>query len=151
MQNLAERSLLDVLQNKVLVGKCPVLGICLGMQLFSNYSAEGNVQGLGWIDAETLHFIEFIDETIKVPHMGWNTLSIVKESALLKNIPSDSTFYFVHSYFLKCNHRSDILAQTEYGISFISAIEKENIFAVQFHPEKSHDVGLQLLSNFLIL
>jgi imidazole glycerol-phosphate synthase subunit HisH len=149
MQNITGSKMQDALQKKVMEDKCPILGICLGMQLFSKYSAEGHVPGLGWIEAETLYFREFVDAKIKVPHMGWNTISISKESKLMKGIPENAAFYFVHSYFFKCNQPSDILARTEYGITFTSAVEKENIFAVQFHPEKSHDAGLQLLSNFL--
>jgi glutamine amidotransferase len=151
MQNLNSRKVMEVLSNLVLKEKCPLLGICLGMQLLSKHSEEGDAMGLGWVDAETYFLGNLVDRKIKVPHMGWNSISIKKNSILLKDIPNDTSFYFVHSYFCDCHNTFDILAQTEYGITFTSAFESGNIFAVQFHPEKSHDAGLQILTNFINL
>lgn len=149
MENLNKLHLTDVLNECALVKKTPLLGICLGMQLMASKSEEGNASGLGWFDAEVVHFN--ISDTLKhkIPHTGWNQISIEKESPLMKNIESLSSFYFVHSYHWKTEIKSDILTTTEYEYLFVSAIEKGNIFGVQFHPEKSHDVGKLLFRNFL--
>ena len=152
MKNLRDRDLLEVLNHRVLVDKVPILGICLGMQLMTTHSEEGDCQGLEWIDANTRRFnsIEF-GKKLKIPHMGWNTLSVAKDSSLLKNIEISDTFYFVHSYRVVCHHPADILAKTGYGIEFVSAFQRDNIWGVQFHPEKSHKAGLRLLQNFASL
>ncbi|MFA6400843.1 MAG: imidazole glycerol phosphate synthase subunit HisH [Salinivirgaceae bacterium] len=151
MDNLRQLQLLDVLNEAVLVNKKPILGICLGMQLLANSSEEGGVNGLGWIDAEVVRFK--VNDTIKnkVPHMGWNQIIKTKESLLMKGIPDLSDLYFVHSYHLKLNEPEDLLNETEYEYRFASAVEKNNIFGVQYHPEKSHDVGELLLKNFVEL
>ena len=163
MKNLKELNLLDALNEAVLVKKTPILGICLGMQLMAKTSEEGtenrelraesrdlfSVKGLGWFDAEVVKFTFEDTLRFKVPHTGWNTISIEKESLLMKAIPVDSEFYFVHSYYMKANDPNDVLNYTEYGSPFASAISKGNIHGFQYHPEKSHDVGLQLLKNFL--
>ena len=130
----------------VINDKVPILGICLGMQLMCNFSEEGNKNGLGWIDANVLKFY-FNDKGIKIPHMGWNTASVVNDNKLIvkKDIPE---FYFVHSYYVKCNNLTDIICETFYGTKFVSFFNKENIFGVQFHPEKSHSQGLDLLNKF---
>lgn len=151
MDSLNSLNLIDVLNEHVLIAKKPILGICLGMQLMTNSSAEGNVKGLGWFDAEVIRFNVKDTLEYKVPHTGWNQIDIKKESALMKDIPNFSEFYFVHSYHVSTKQKSDILNNTEYEYSFVSAIEKENIFGVQYHPEKSHDVGELLLNNFINL
>jgi imidazole glycerol-phosphate synthase subunit HisH len=149
MRNLQDLDLIEVLNNKVLVEKIPVLGICLGMQLLSKESEEGLLAGLGWIDAETIKFrFEDIIE-YKSPHMGWNFLKQNKPGKLLENMFSDPRFYFVHSYFFRANNPEDILTTTTYEIEFTSAVEKGNILGVQFHPEKSHKFGMKLLKNFV--
>jgi glutamine amidotransferase len=149
MKNLSERGFIEMLNNKVMVGKTPILGICLGMQLFSKSSEEGQMEGLGWIDAETVRFSFGEDrKKLRVPHMGWNEVQRQKESVLFKDINNESRFYFVHSYHVICNDKSDILTTTCYGFDFVSAVEKENIYGVQFHPEKSHKYGMKLLKNF---
>jgi len=149
MRNLRDLDLIGVLNNKVVVEKIPVLGICLGMQLFSNGSEEGELAGLGWIDALTVKFR--FEDTLeyKSPHMGWNFLKQHKPSRLLENMICEPRFYFVHSYFLKTNNFADTLASTTYEIEFTSVVEKENILGVQFHPEKSHKFGMKLLKNFV--
>jgi glutamine amidotransferase len=143
------KGLWDVLNKAVLIDKKPILGICLGMQLMTNSSEEGNVKGFGWIDATVnrLH----VHDTLKykIPHTGWNQIKIKKESQLMNGLTSETEFYFVHSFRVKTNDNSIILNETEYETSFVSAFEKENIFGVQYHPEKSHDSGKLLLENFL--
>jgi imidazole glycerol-phosphate synthase subunit HisH len=150
MKQLKERNIIDVLNQKVLKEKTPILGICLGMQLLTKHSEEGDAAGLGWIDAETVKF-RLSDIRHKVPHMGWNFIEKKKESPLLKDIPDNSFYYFVHSYFVNCNEDNDILATTVYGHIFVSAVQKDNIYGTQFHPEKSHEWGERMLNNFLNL
>ena len=151
MKNIKELNLLDTLNEAVIIKKKPVLGICLGMQLMANDSEEGNSEGLGWLDANVRKMQ--VDDTLrfKIPHTGWNKITQSKKSRLMKGIPESSEFYFVHSYCLKSNEASNILNETEYCFKFTSAIEKDNIFGVQYHPEKSHDVGEILLKNFISL
>lgn len=150
MENLESLGLIQLLSERVLIKKVPILGICLGMQLFTKSSAEGILNGFGWIDAETKKFsFNTAATNIKIPHMGWNYLKLKKESKLFLNYDElESRFYFVHSYCVHCNNEDDILSETIYGITFTSSIQKENIFATQFHPEKSHKYGLNLLKNF---
>ncbi len=151
VENIKKLNLFDVLNEYVLLKKKTILGICLGMQLMANKSEEGNVEGFGWIDAEVIKFKTNNTLKYKIPHIGWNQIIKTKESALMKDIPKLAEFYFVHSYHFKCNNSSDILNETEYEYKFTSAVEKENIFGVQYHPEKSHDVGERVLSNFVKL
>lgn len=151
MKNLELLGLIDVLKRKVQVEKTPVLGICLGMQLLSSGSEEGALPGLGFIDAKTVKFRFRNSEEFKIPHMGWNFTKQNKSSLLFEGMYPDPRFYFVHSYYFKANSEADILATTEYEIEFTSAVEKENIMGVQFHPEKSHKFGMRLLKNFVDL
>jgi len=148
MKNLKEYGLIDVLNKKVLDDKTPILGICLGMQLFSEHSEEGETKGLGWIESDTVKF-SFNDNSLRIPHIGWNKLSLKKESILFKDVPTDKRFYFVHSYYVNCKNEEDTVASTNYGIDFTSAIQKGNIYGTQFHPEKSHKHGLKIIDNFL--
>ena len=151
MKNIQELDLLDALSEVAIIKKKPVLGICLGMQLMAKDSEEGNTEGLGWLDANVRKMQ--VDDTLKfkIPHTGWNKITQSKKSHLMKGIPELSEFYFVHSYYLRPNETSNILNETEYCFKFTSAIEKDNIFGVQYHPEKSHDVGEVLLKNFISL
>lgn len=146
---IQQKGLWDVLNKAVLIDKKPILGICLGMQLMTNSSEEGNVKGFGWIDATVIRLQ--VQDTLKykIPHTGWNQIKIKKESQLMNGLMSETEFYFVHSFQVKTNDNSVILNETEYETSFVSAFEKENIFGVQYHPEKSHDSGKLLLDNFL--
>ncbi len=149
MKNLKERGLLDLLNKKVLSEKIPILGICLGIQLFTKKSEEGNLNGLAWLDAETVKFkFDESDIGLKIPHMGWNNVETMKDSSLFRGLENENKFYFVHSYHVACADRTDILSSTEYGVKFTSSILKENIAGVQFHPEKSHKFGMRLLENF---
>lgn len=151
MENIKSLNLLDILNEKALIQQTPILGICLGMQLMCSSSEEGHAAGLNWFEAETLKTVVNDSLRFKIPHMGWNTVSIKKESDLMKGIPDDSEFYFVHAYHVKATNASDVLTSTIYESSFHSSIQRENIFGVQFHPEKSHDSGLQLINNFIQL
>ncbi|EKQ51111.1 MULTISPECIES: imidazole glycerol phosphate synthase subunit HisH [unclassified Clostridium] len=151
MNNLKEKGLIDILNDKVKNNRTPLLGICLGMQLITNYSEEGNVKGLGWIDAETVKFRFDGNENLKVPHMGWNFIKQMNQAKLLYEKYDDSRFYFVHSYYVKCNKEENVVATTNYGFKFDSIIQDDNIVGTQFHPEKSHKFGMKVLKNFLEL
>lgn len=148
MDNLRSLGLIDPLNDFALVQQKPILGICLGMQLMAQRSEEGNVNGLGWFDADVVRFNIHDKLKYKIPHMGWNQINMNKSSALMNDIDSDSEFYFVHAFHFLNRCPEDVLNTTEYEYPFTSAIEKENIFGVQYHPEKSHDVGEQLFRNF---
>ena len=149
MKNLAERELLPVLNARVLSDRIPILGLCLGMQLFSRRSEEGKLPGLGWIPADTVRFASSdMQARLRIPHMGWNTLRIRHAHKLFEDMDSDSRFYFVHSYHLVCSDESTVLAYTNYGYDFASVVGNENILGVQFHPEKSHKFGMKFLQRF---
>lgn len=145
MQNLQESKLINTLNQRVLIDKIPILGICVGMQLMTNHSEEGKIKGLNWVDAQV---IKFKSDELKVPHMGWNIINHTKKSILFTELTSEKRFYFVHSYYVSCNNKSDILTTTPYCTNFVSSFEKNNIFGVQFHPEKSHKFGMHLIENF---
>ncbi|NEW60730.1 imidazole glycerol phosphate synthase subunit HisH [Sulfurovum sp. bin170] len=149
MRNLRESGLIEVLNKKVLEDKTPILGICLGMQLLMDSSEEGQEKGLGWIKGEVKKF-DFgkNKDKLKVPHMGWNIVNPTNRDSLYKNFDEESRFYFVHSYHAICEDEKNILGKTHYGYNFASSIYKDNIFGVQFHPEKSHKFGMRLLKNF---
>lgn len=149
METLLEGGFVDALNEAVLEKGKPVLGICLGMELMANKSEEGNAAGLGWIDAELIKFDLPKNSGFKVPHMGWNQVRTIKSSPLFDGVDGNTEFYFAHSYYLKLNDSSDLLTETDYGISFPSAIAKKNIFGVQYHPEKSHEAGALILRNFV--
>jgi glutamine amidotransferase len=143
VKEIHSKNLLDVLLKKVLAEKTPILGVCLGMQLFTKRSGEGTLPSLGWIDAETIRF----RTNLRIPHMGWNTLNH-KDEPIFRSMPKGERFYFIHSYHVVCNDKSNVIATTNYGYDFASVIQKENIIGVQFHPEKSHRFGMTLLKNF---
>jgi imidazole glycerol-phosphate synthase subunit HisH len=149
MQRLGELGMIPVLNQKVLIEKIPALGICLGMQLMTRASEEGELLGLGWIEADTVRFnFGPNGHGLKIPHMGWNQVQIAKESALLTNMDEEPRFYFVHSYHPVCQRPGDVLLRTVYGYEFASGFQHGNIAGVQFHPEKSHRFGMRLLENF---
>lgn len=147
MRNIESLNLRSLLIEQVMVQKKDILGICLGMQLFTKASEEGTLAGLGFVEAETFKF-RFFDNKLKIPHMGWNTLDIKRPSPLLEGMPKDPRFYFVHSYYVSCSRQEDIVATTNHGNDFVSIFLHDNITGVQFHPEKSHKFGMQLLKNF---
>jgi glutamine amidotransferase len=139
-------NLRDALNELVLIKKIPILGICLGMQLMCNNSEEGSLKGLGWIDAEVIKF-NLIKN--KVPHMGWNFVNPSKKNSFYQ-IDTQDKFYFVHSYYVKCKRQEDVSSITNYEINFTSSFNKDNIYGVQFHPEKSHIHGINFFKNFLL-
>ena len=149
MSQLVKSGMREKIDELVLVKKLPVIGICVGMQMMGNDSDEGVMQGLKWIDASIKKFDETkIQQVTRLPHMGWNDVSAVTRNPLFNGLEKDALFYFLHSYYFQCNNPSDILATSEYGGIFTSAIQHENIFGIQFHPEKSHSYGETLLHNF---
>lgn len=148
VKSLKETGIWEVLKNKVLIQKTPILGICLGMQLMAKHSEEGNVDGFGWFDAKVVKFTISNKLKYKIPHTGWNSVFIEKENPLIKEIPNDAMFYFVHSFHIECFNKEDILTTSEYEYKFTSSIQKDNIYGVQFHPEKSHDIGEIVFKNF---
>jgi len=153
MKNLQPSSgLVKVLNKRVLEDKIPVLGVCLGMQLLGKRSEEGQLPGLGWLDAKTIRFkFQDANANLKIPHMGWNQLTVCQTHLLFAGLEEVNRFYFVHSYHVVCANPNNILSTTSYGLDFTSAIVKDNIMGVQFHPEKSHKFGMRLLKNFVEL
>ena len=149
VHNLKERGQWDILQQKVLEDKTPILGICLGMQLMTQQSEEGILKGLGWVDGETIKFKMEDKVTYKIPHMGWTPVKALKEHPLLGIEDKEARFYFVHSYYVKMNNETENWLESTYCHPFTSGFAKDNIMGVQFHPEKSHKYGMQLLQNFV--
>ena len=149
MQQLEDSGLLDSLNNQVIHKKVPILGICLGMQLFARESEESpGVRGLGWINGVVKKFEFKEGSKNKIPHMGWTSINVVKESNLFNPFEDEKRFYFVHSYHLSEIPKEEALCTSNYGYEFVCGVQKENIYGMQFHPEKSHRFGKQLLSNF---
>lgn len=149
---LRESGLAKVLYEKVIRKKAPLLGICLGMQLLTLRSEEGRSSGLGWIDAETIKFrFPKSEKSPRVPHMGWNTIRVMKETPLFPPDQDEKRFYFVHSYHVICHDENDILTTTIHGVDFVSSVQKGNIIGVQFHPEKSHRFGIDFFNRFVEL
>ena len=154
MNQLRYKKLEQIILEKVKVEKTPLLGICLGMQLLTNSSQEGKEKGLGLINAETLSFKNAFDKkeiNERIPHMGWNDIHLEQQNKLTKNLIESSRFYFVHSYYVKCFSKENSLITSNYGFDFDSGIVKDNVYGVQFHPEKSHKYGKKLISNFIKL
>jgi glutamine amidotransferase len=150
MKKLHNSGLIPILEEKVFTQKVPILGICLGAQLITNRSDEGNAKGLGWVDAETVAFDKSkLPLGNKIPHMGWNYVQVQRHNQLFSNMYSQPRFYFVHSYHFKMNDFRDEWLVTNYGYNFCAAFQRENIFGCQFHPEKSHKFGLRLMENFV--
>lgn len=149
IHNLKNRGFVEVLNYQVIEQGKPILGICLGMQVMAKYSYEGGeYECLGWFDAEVVR-LEPSDLNLRVPHVGWNNINYSSKSILFANLPPSPDVYFVHSYHMQCNAPQDAIASCEYGGDVTVAIQKRNIAAVQFHPEKSQDHGLTILENFL--
>lgn len=150
MKKLQEHGLIEFLNRKVLEEKTPILGLCLGMQLFSRRSEEGGLPGLGWINADTVRFNPVSGKnSLKIPHMGWNQLKIRNRCSLWGEMEEDPRFYFVHSYHVRCEEEDNIAATCFYGYEFVAAVANRNIYGTQFHPEKSHNYGIQLFRNFV--
>lgn len=139
----------EVLDREVLVNHVPIIGICVGMQILAESSEEGNLKGLGYIKGRVRKFDKNLLITKpKLPHLGWNSIEIKRESPMLNTIDPEFGFYFLHSYYFDCSNESDILTTTDYGHSFASAVNHGNVYGIQFHPEKSHHNGVSLLHNF---
>ena len=152
MNRLNDSGMREKLDELVLEKKIPVIGICVGMQMMGNRSDEGTEEGLKWIDGDILKFDEkLIQHRTKLPHMGWNDVVPVNNHSLFNGLERDAIFYFLHSFYFKCKNPSDTIATSEYGIPFSSAVNRDHIFGIQFHPEKSHHYGERLLHNFAIL
>ena len=147
MEQLEQLGLIEILKKEVMEKNKPLLGICLGMQLLTKHSEEGNLAGLGFIDAQTKKFV-LQDATLKVPHMGWNTVEFKKDTLINTGVSMNPRYYFVHSYFVNCANQEDVICTTSYGGDFVSGFQYDNIFGLQFHPEKSHKFGMELLTNF---
>lgn len=150
MKNLKDLGLIELLNTEVIENKKPFLGICLGMQLTAKVSYEhGETSGLNWLDSKVVKF-DFTekDKKLKIPHVGWNNVNYLKKNVLFENISNNSDFYFVHSFHFITNE-DVITSVTDYGFEVISSLQKNNIYAVQFHPEKSQRVGLKLIENFV--
>jgi glutamine amidotransferase len=149
MQRLEQSGLKNELAELVLKDKIPVLGICVGMQMLANTSEEGKLPGLGWIDGTVKRFkITEMKSNYYIPHMGWNDISVVRQNNLLHDLDESKRFYFLHSYYFQCNNINDKIAVTNYGLAFDCVVNHENVYGVQFHPEKSHNWGVQILKNF---
>lgn len=146
MKAIGASGLRSALDDKALVEKIPVLGICLGMQLLVDGSEEGDEPGLGWIPGQARRFPK--DAGLKVPHMGWNRATPTGDDPLTRDLGEEPRFYFVHSYYVAADRPQDRLLRTSYGVEFDAGIRSDNIWGVQFHPEKSHRFGKQLLKNF---
>jgi glutamine amidotransferase len=146
MQRINASGLRAVLDRKALQERVPIMGICLGMQLLTRSSEEGQLPGLGWIAAATRRFPAA--PGFKVPHMGWNEVSAVRESPLTEGLTAESRYYFVHSYYVQADDAQDSVLTTHYGVTFDSVVSHGNLFGAQFHPEKSHKFGMRFLANF---
>ena len=151
MANLNELELVDALNEAVTVRQKPILGICLGVELMSRHSEEGDASGLGWFNGVSVKFDHPDRARFKVPHMGWNQVRVHNGSRLMRDVAQQAEFYFAHSYYLRLDDQDSSVGETEYGTVFPSVIERENVFGVQFHPEKSHDAGSRVLENFIQL
>jgi glutamine amidotransferase len=152
MEQLNNSGLRDTLDELVLNKEIPVLGICVGMQMLGNYSDEGKLSGLKWIDGEVKLFdVNSIKHTTRLPHMGWNDVEPTRLNPIMEGLDNKAIFYFLHSYYFSCNDSNDSIAESDYGIRYTCAVNHKNIYGVQFHPEKSHGYGIQLLKNFATL
>ena len=149
MSELIKSGMREKLDELVMVKKVPIIGICVGMQMMGKSSDEGSLDGLKWIDATIRKFDETkIQQVTKLPHMGWNDVQPISSNSLFNGLEKEALFYFLHSYYFECNDTADILATSEYGEQFTCAAHHENVYGIQFHPEKSHHYGETLLHNF---
>ncbi|RQO65704.1 imidazole glycerol phosphate synthase subunit HisH [Pedobacter sp. KBW01] len=152
ISKLDETGFRTVLDKEVLENSVPIIGICVGMQILAERSDEGKLPGLGYIKGQ----VKKIDETAltqkpKLPHLGWNTAEVQKPNQLFNEIDHEIGFYFLHTYYFECENQNDVLATTTYGKSFASAVSHNNVYGIQFHPEKSHHNGVKLLQNFALI
>ena len=149
MSQLNNSGMRDRLDELVLKEKIPVIGICVGMQMMAKKSDEGTLDGLCWIDAYVKKFDgATINHHTKLPHMGWNDVKPNKNHPLFRGLEQEAIFYFLHSFYFKCSNQENSISKTDYGINFSSSVQHDNIYGIQFHPEKSHSYGERLLKNF---
>ena len=149
MSQLNNSGMRDRLDELVLTEKIPVIGICVGMQMMAKKSDEGTLDGLCWIDAYVKKFDEAtINHHTKLPHMGWNDVKPNENHPLFRGLEQEAIFYFLHSFYFKCSNQENSISKTDYGINFSSSVQHDNVYGVQFHPEKSHSYGERLLENF---
>ena len=149
MSRLDKSGMRKRLDELVLIEKIPVMGICVGMQMMAHKSDEGTLDGLCWIDACVKKFDEAtINHHAKLPHMGWNDVIPIKNHPLYKGLEQEAIFYFLHSFYFKCSNQKNSISKTDYGINFSSSVQHDNVYGIQFHPEKSHSYGERLLENF---
>jgi glutamine amidotransferase len=149
IQQLDQSGMRQSLEQLVLQQAMPVLGICVGMQMLAKSSDEGALPGLSWVDGTVKKFdVSKMPQGTNLPHMGWNDVTPVVNGGLFKGMEQDARFYFLHSYYFECRQQHNVLAVTDYGGDFSCAVHRENVYGVQFHPEKSHHFGTQLLKNF---
>ncbi len=151
MKHLRQLGLIEVLNARVLEAAVPILGICLGLQLFSRSSEEGSEAGLGWLAARTVRFrFDGMVDAPKIPHMGWNYVHPTQPHPVLEGLPSEPRFYFLHSYYVQCDSPENVICTSRYGHEFTSAAASRNIIGTQFHPEKSHKFGISLFRRFAV-
>jgi glutamine amidotransferase len=148
MLSLINSGMKDTLDELVLSKNIPILGICVGMQMLANSSEEGNLDGLGYVDGSVKKFNREQIADYPLPHMGWNEVKHDEQDHLFNNISNVERFYFLHSYYFECDQELHKIASAEYGIKFTCGVRNKNVYGIQFHPEKSHDAGISLLSNF---
>lgn len=149
MKRLRDSGMFERVSSLALDAKVPTLGVCVGMQILLQSSEEGTAAGLGWIEGRVVRFeATQAADRVWVPHMGWNDVRVEPGSALFREMTDDARFYFLHSYFCRCDHERNVVARTVYGAEFACAVSSGNIHGVQFHPEKSHQYGVKLLRNF---
>jgi glutamine amidotransferase len=149
MKQLQERGLSEVLTRRVIGDEVPVLGICLGMQMFMQSSEEGILKGLSWLEGKVVRFSSGKIGELKIPHMGWAGIQVQKTSRLFAGMYDDPRFYFVHSYHVVSDDPGHVICTATHGYEFVAGVEKGNIVGIQFHPEKSHKYGMKILRNFV--
>src|SRR5450432_71472 len=148
MQRFNDSGLRPLVEKKVKEEKIPMLGICVGLQMLMESSEEGTEAGLGWIKGRTIKFKKEKLGDLKIPHTGWTDVQIIKETHLTKDLGDQPRFYFVHSYYVQAENKTDEMLTAFYGYEFTAAVSRENIYGAQFHPEKSHRYGMKILENF---